>query len=652
MRLIVFYIAICYFVIAHTDTPFGWPALLAGAIYLFVQLLPKKWPTILLCIVYCLLIAFHFEQFQQELRLIINEWIQALNNFGIVLPLQETTYTSATFSMSFAFLILAICLNNIAWPFVLALTLCLPFFLQAPINLYAVYALFASALLLQMKKRSWQLLYFVPMSIIVVAASPFEQASFLTQAGQKIEQTITSIRYAADNEAQLTNGDFHSIQPISQSAEPAFRIAMEEPRPIYLKSFVGGHFNDGWLPNSIHAPKNADLVAHLKEQNHFETTQLAQASDAGEQTVSIEHVRLSKATALIPYELASPIEDYSFKQNQWASDRLFGQNHYSYSISKTAYYEYPQVAEKVYAAAMPSYLRTEAAANYLNYDAYTAISDEERVLLSNHFGPSEHTSFEKTIQAVQASVSTLTYDKAPATINGDFLKTLLEENKVGHSVHYATLGTLLFRYHGVAARYVEGYIVTNEDIKNAAGRNELTIPFKNQHAWTEIYIDQIGWIPIELTPGYIEKMPETVQSTFDGSTHVATPNTQQQTNSAQVKDDFIPEEPPIETKNVEVNWPWELLLVVILLCIVGSIMYIASRLNKVNLLFKRFVRKNTNKVNAELPLHQFIKSLNNTHAQSAYNLYNEIMYLHGGRYTKAQLKQLRHYLKLARKSSI
>lgn len=649
MNLIVLYFAICYFITAHLTTPIGVAALLAGAVYLFVKPLQIKWPVVLFGVVYSLLIAFNFERLQQELRLLLNEWIEAFNKFGLVLPLQATAATSATVSISLVLLLLAVCLTKKTWPFVLVITLCIPFLLQAPLDLFAVFVLFASALFVQMTKKTFQLLYFVPLTLLLFATFPFEHMPFLHQAGQHVENVKNKLQYDANNEAQLTNGDFSAIRAVSQSEEPAFRIAMETPRAVYLKTFVGAHFENGWLPNSLHAPKNIDITAYLKEQQHFEATQFAQASAEGKQTVSIEHIQLSKAVALTPYELATPIEGFNFKQNRWQSTSPLGQGRYTYAISETAYYEYPQVAEKLYTTPAPAYLKTEAIANYVNYDAYTAISDEERVLLANHFGPAAHTSYEETIQAVQASMSTLSYDETVGTLKGDFLQVLLEESKSGHTVHYATLATLLFRYHGVPARYVEGYIITNEDIKNAAGANELTIPFKNQHAWPEIYIDQIGWVPIEVTPGYIEKMPETVQSSFKQSTAPVAPSVQQKTNETNVKDEFIPEEPPVETKNTEPNWPWKIILIGLLLCFVSIMLYVAVRLNKVELAFKRFIRKTRTKENADLPLHRHIESLNNEHAQAAYQLYNEIKYLHEGRYTKAQLKELRLYLKRAKK---
>ena len=45
---------------------------------------------------------------------------------------------------------------------------------------------------------------------------------------------------------------------------------------------------------------------------------------------------------------------------------------------------------------------------------------------------------------------------------------MLEEflvSKKGYDVQFATAATLMFRYYGIPARYVEGYLITPKDAK-------------------------------------------------------------------------------------------------------------------------------------------------------------------------------------------
>ena len=71
--------------------------------------------------------------------------------------------------------------------------------------------------------------------------------------------------------------------------------------------------------------------------------------------------------------------------------------------------------------------------------------------------------------------------------------------KKGYCMYYATTATLMFRKMGIAARYVEGYAV---DLPSSYEGNKI-IEVKNNdsHAWTEIFIPNVGWIPIEVTVG-------------------------------------------------------------------------------------------------------------------------------------------------------
>ncbi len=62
-------------------------------------------------------------------------------------------------------------------------------------------------------------------------------------------------------------------------------------------------------------------------------------------------------------------------------------------------------------------------------------------------------------------------------------RDFLTESKIGHSVHYATAAALMFRYYGIPSRYVEGYLVTPEDVKDKKDGDKIHIPGKNGHAW-------------------------------------------------------------------------------------------------------------------------------------------------------------------------
>ena len=77
----------------------------------------------------------------------------------------------------------------------------------------------------------------------------------------------------------------------------------------------------------------------------------------------------------------------------------------------------------------------------------------------------------------------------------DFAQWFLEERDTGYCTHFATAATVLLRAAGIPCRYVTGYLV------NARSGGTVQVSQDNAHAWVECYIDGIGWVPLEPTPG-------------------------------------------------------------------------------------------------------------------------------------------------------
>lgn len=78
---------------------------------------------------------------------------------------------------------------------------------------------------------------------------------------------------------------------------------------------------------------------------------------------------------------------------------------------------------------------------------------------------------------------------------------LLYEQKKGFCTHFATVGTQLFRMYGIPARYVSGYSVPPELLKEDSQGGFLSmVPDSRAHAWVEVYTPEAGWVPVEVTP--------------------------------------------------------------------------------------------------------------------------------------------------------
>ena len=91
----------------------------------------------------------------------------------------------------------------------------------------------------------------------------------------------------------------------------------------------------------------------------------------------------------------------------------------------------------------------------------------------------------------------------------DFVAWFLYEKKVGYSTHFAASATMMFRMFGIPSRYVVGYAAPEGLFTmKSDGSYEAILEDDNAHAWTEIYISGIGWVPVETTPGYVAMAAE------------------------------------------------------------------------------------------------------------------------------------------------
>lgn len=107
---------------------------------------------------------------------------------------------------------------------------------------------------------------------------------------------------------------------------------------------------------------------------------------------------------------------------------------------------------------------------------------------------------EKALLLREWTADNMTYrldvDVPPADV--DFVQHVLE-TKEGYCTYSGTLLTALCRLAGIPARYVEGFVVPADPAAEFMPTTRA-IDGNSAHAWTEIYLDEIGWLPVDGTP--------------------------------------------------------------------------------------------------------------------------------------------------------
>lgn len=98
------------------------------------------------------------------------------------------------------------------------------------------------------------------------------------------------------------------------------------------------------------------------------------------------------------------------------------------------------------------------------------------------------------------------YTLKPPTLprNADPVEYFVGESREGYCMHYASAATLILRELGVPARYASGYHVSTSIFEESGDGYKGQIIDNTAHAWVEIYLERIGWVPFEVTTSYRE----------------------------------------------------------------------------------------------------------------------------------------------------
>lgn len=288
-----------------------------------------------------------------------------------------------------------------------------------------------------------------------------------------------------------------SVRPDYQT-DLIVRYTPYDNKPIYLKAFTSMRYeNNRWFPAKEDMSETAFETADTLTAKALKETFQKQAGSTNGKGI----MKIVKADKNIPYDFSPYYQDSSITTKRGEQ-----------TVSIHTYYTY---TDEVSAPALDE----EVLAGYLNvpescYEAVRQVCEREE--------------FTGDSQAVANRIVSFfdreyTYTLRPgyAVGNKDYITRFLLQSKKGFCAHFASAATMMFRYMGIPARFVEGYVFSYnealsvgelvEDAKYSdyfegyskmgeTGLVELEIPDANAHAWVEIYIDGKGWIVVDPTP--------------------------------------------------------------------------------------------------------------------------------------------------------
>lgn len=294
------------------------------------------------------------------------------------------------------------------------------------------------------------------------------------------------------------------------TGETALRVSCTQPQKLYLKGFSADwYLGDEWAQSSA--------VAYHTRMGQVEFSPIVLAGMAVWATwpetptyeVQVELVAPNGSYYYLPYGMVSepgtkwtvPVKD-SYLESPGAGA--------VYQASAVALPDWSQ------SLSLPGSLAA-AESQYRQYAQDTCLQlpgeqeDWLRELAYSIVSPED--TLEEKVDKISAWVrQAARYDAAPGTVppGEDYVEYFLMGNKKGYCMHFASAGVLLLRAAGVPARYAEGYVV-NEGNFDADGW--ASVPDSQAHAWAEVYVPFLGFLPVEMTPGYGGTIPQQAQVT-------------------------------------------------------------------------------------------------------------------------------------------
>lgn len=333
----------------------------------------------------------------------------------------------------------------------------------------------------------------------------------------------------------------------------------EEDTDLYLKSFYGTYYDDGyWYISSEkeNAPKPEDYGIDTKSAYSlpFEMKYKYLTNDISGYFKDIEviNVGANPDYYYIPYDTIGLFEDENYSE---FDDEIKGGLDYNWKTLNHVYTlnkimdidEFKDKISEIKDKKSYKYTYKEEG-KYSEYvkEAYMDVPKENIESIKrfcNEYGITEDS--KDIVQKVKdAFLTDYEYTLIPGRTpkNKDFVNYFLDKQKKGYCAYFATASTLIFRYLGIPARYTGGYVLFKGDYSEGSIYSDVTIysdgsgnsgnieewvkptPFydesdytgiyefeltdANAHAWVEIYIDGYGWLPVDTTPPIDEEVLE------------------------------------------------------------------------------------------------------------------------------------------------
>lgn len=363
--------------------------------------------------------------------------------------------------------------------------------------------------------------------VIAMASGGYGEYKGLENWKQEVAEKVEKFRYGEDT---LPKGDLQKASDLLDGQNDTLKIRMNQPQELYLRGFVGGEY-DGtkWseLPYSAYQGDYEGMLRWLSEKGFSPLSQYssyekindeAMGQTTGYTQVTVENTGAYRKYVYLPAVAAAWGKGQDNKDWNVESNSFFGARRYQFQVPEDVSTADSQVPgawlENPSGGQEEDYVQAESVYHSFALDSYTDISAELKDKIQEKFFSEDKSTGEMdfdelTTRIRQVLRNDIRYSEDPEAMpaDQDAVEWLLDGDKEGNAVAFATVAVMAYRAAGYPARYTEGYHLSSMDAQAAsdAGEKELTLTAKNAHAWAEVYISGLGWMPVEVVPGlYVE----------------------------------------------------------------------------------------------------------------------------------------------------
>ena len=374
------------------------------------------------------------------------------------------------------------------------------------------------------------------------------------------------------NEDSMDYGKLGNKKGVTYSGDTLLKISGDAntAHGLYLKGYVGDIYEDNqWTSLKKNEEYNEELQAlgesgptpdnwHAQLRNELGDSETSGARDIWKVgKLRIRNLGFGYGNYLIPY---LPTSSFKYENNGRSTVDSPGADYqieyYSvypvvlrrdilnnnYSLANVFFWEGNRVErERLADFAKKYYLQLPENLKAVTEDFADYLEKEDNLLERYRKGTANESDIIKAVKNYIMKDTTYTLSPGKTPSDRDTVEYFLMENKKGYCTYYATAAVLLLRSVGIPARYVEGMYVPKEVMAECTDGKEISVVDKNAHAWVEVYTDNYGFVPLEVTPGMGEDEAEESDVTNEELDQGKTTNPTDSQDDKDNKDKEVPE---------------------------------------------------------------------------------------------------------------